>query len=203
MADMLCTIAQVKVHLFPASPGDTDDDALLTEIVEQQTAWIQGYIGLRVVGETGATYVLDAPYGTVLSVPRGIRTVTTLGVAQSAQPDTGGSYTNVTAANITLWPKSMDRAQGAPATEIRLINGSRFYGFTNGVQLVGDLGWATNPPDLVAVAIDASVAAFQNRKDGTSSAMGVDGIQLPPYAKFFGRGSPQRQTLERYRNWSV
>jgi hypothetical protein len=69
----------------------------------------------------------------------------------------------------------------------------------NGATVTGNFGFATTPPDIQAVAIDAVVAAYQNRKMGASGVIGAEGDSIIPWVSFFSSGSPQRATLERYR----
>jgi hypothetical protein len=198
----LCSVGQVKARLFPGGTSDTTDDVLIAELVAEVSAWIEGFTGRRFTPET-ATYVFDTTAGRSLFVARGIRSVTSIGVASSHQPDTGGSYTALTAADVLLRPKAVDLPAGWPATEVRLSLASTtqtyFYSAENGCTITGEFGFAAPPADVAAVAIDAVVAAYQARRNGASSVMGADDMPMPPWAKFFGRGSPQRGTLERYR----
>lgn len=208
MADQLCTTAQVKARLFPNGTTDTSDDTLISELIDEVSAWIEGYTGRKLVPEVAATYVFDTQYGSVLRIARGIRTVTTLGVASTGQPDTGGTYTTVTAADILLRPKAVDLPEGWPAFEVQIAIAhtgtvARFANAQNGATITGNFGFAAIPKDIEAVAIDATVAAYNSRKNGASSTMGADDMALPPWSKFFGRGSPQRGTLDRYRYVSV
>lgn len=198
MADQLATLSQVKARI---TISDTDDDALISELIDQVSAWVQGYTGRKFLPETGVTYVFDTAYGSVLSIPRGIRAVTSLGIATlSHQPDSGGVYTTITSANILLRPASGDRAPGWPATEIRLSRASTYvYGtIENGAIVTGDFGWSATPLDIQAVVIDAVVTAYNVRKMGASGVIGADDIAIPPWSQFFSRGSPQRGTLDRY-----
>jgi hypothetical protein len=208
-ADQLCTTAQVKARLFPAGVTDNGDDTLISELIDQVSSWIEGYTGRKLVPEAAATYTFDTVAWFVLRIPRGIRAVTTMGVAMTHQPDTGGTYTTVPAADRLLRPRAADSPEGWPATEVRLSRGllagtiGTFSTVENGCTITGDFGFASTPPDVVAVAIDAVVAAYQARKDGASSVLGADDTALPPWSRFFGRGSPQRGTLDRYRYMSV
>lgn len=203
MADQLCTKAQVKARLFPNGVTDTNDDTLIDEIIEEVSAWIQGYTGRKFVAETAVTYTFDTQAGYVLRIPRGIRAITSMGVASSHQPDTAGTYTTIPAAERLLRPLTADSPEGWPPTEVRLSRAAttvtHFSNAENGATITGNFGFATTPKDIEAVAIDATVAAYASRKNGASSAMGADDSPLPPWAKFFGRGSPQRATLDRYR----
>jgi hypothetical protein len=206
MADQLCTKAQVKARLFPAGVSpDTSDDTLIDELIEEISAWVQDYTGRHFIAEIAATYTFDTVAGTVLRVPRGIRSVTTLQVASTHQPDTGGTYVTVPASDYTLRPLAADLPEGWPATEIRISRGtltgtvSQFVNAQNGAKVTGNFAFAAIPRAIEAVAIDATVAAFQSRKNGASSVMGADDMAMPPWSRFFGRGSPQRGTLDRYR----
>jgi hypothetical protein len=207
MADQLCTTAQVKARVFPAGITDTADDTLISELIDQVSAWMESYTGRAFIAETGATYYLDGPGTYVLQLPRGVRSLTYVGTAISDQPDTGGTYTSIPPADILLRPAAMDLPLGWPPTELRISRAStviaRWPSVQNGVKLTGNFGFATVPKDIEAVAIDAVVAAYASRKNGASSVMGADETALPPWSSFFGRGSPQRGTLDRYRFWTV
>lgn len=200
MADQLCTAAQVKARLFPAGPADAVDDTLIGELIDQVSDWIQQYTLRKLVPEAGVTYVVDTGSGSGIQVPRGIRTVTAMSLASSDQPDTGGTYTAVAAADILLRPLAIDRRPGWPATRI-LIRGAlaRLSAALNGATITGDFGFAATPPAIQAVAIDAVVAAYQSRKNGASGVIGAEGDAIVPWVSFFSRGSPQRATLDRFR----
>lgn len=201
MADQLCTTAQVKARL---TITDATDDALISELIDQVSDWISDYTGRKLVPEAAATYVVDTVLGHVIPVPRGIRTVTTLSVAATNQPDSGGTYSAVTASDILLRPAAMDRRPGWPATEIRLLASPLdvrvpLRTVVNGAKIVGDFGFAVTPPEIVGVCIDAVVAAYAVRRQGASGVIGADELAVPPWSQFFGPGSPQRGVLNRYR----
>jgi hypothetical protein len=199
LADQLVTITQVKARLFPAGTTDTSDDTLITEIVEEVSDYIQHYTGRQFVPSTGVTYVMNTRAGRVLRIPRGIRTVTSLGVNVIAnQPDSGGTYTTITAANILLRPSTADLPPGWPATEIRLSGAQSvwFANVENGATVTGNFGFAATPPDIQAVAIDGSVAAYQMRKNGTSGVFGADGDTGVPWWQFT---AASLRTLKMYR----
>jgi hypothetical protein len=199
MADQLCTTAQVKLRVFPAGVTDTADDVLISELIDQVSAWIQSYTGRKFVPDNAATYVFDTQAGYVLYVPRGIRLITSIGYASlSHQPDSGGVYTTLAAADYLLRPRPP--ADGWPYTEVHLSRATtRVFGtIENGVTITGNFGFATTPLDITAVCIDAVVAAYNVRKMGASGVIGVDEIAVPPWSQFFGKGSPQRGTLDRY-----
>jgi len=95
MADQLVTLAQVKARIFPVGLVDATEDTLLTDLIEQASDYIQGLAGRKFIAEPGATFIVDTAPGSVISVRRGIRAVTTLEVASSDQPETGGTYTAI------------------------------------------------------------------------------------------------------------
>ena len=206
MADQLCTTAQVKARLRIT---DATDDTLISELIDELSDWLQHETGRKLVADASQTYYFDTRAGYVLHIPRGLRTVTSLGVALTAQPDSGGTYTTVAATDYLLRPKVQDAAGGWPFTEIWISRGTlagtitRFATVQNGAKIVGDFGFATTPPDIQGVAIDAVVAAYQSRENGVSGVIGADDGAIAPWASFFGRGSPQRRTVDRYRWFAV
>jgi hypothetical protein len=205
MADQLVTTAQVKARLQSSAGGVTftaADDTLIGELIDQVTDWVQHYTGRKFIAVNSATYIMDTQAGYVLRFPMGIRTLSALAVNTTAhQPDTGGTYTAVTAANILLRPSAADLPVGWPATEIRLSRAGTvvFGNIENGASVTCTAGFATVPPDIQAVALDAVVAAFQNRKSGASGVIGAEGYAVFPWSQYFSKGSPQRMTVERYR----
>jgi len=198
MADQLCTTAQVKAR---DEIVDAADDAVLSELIDQVTDFIQEFTGRKLVPEAGATYVVDTGAGSTIHVARGIRAVTSLGIASSDQPETGGTYTAVAAGDILLRPSSIDRKPGWPATRILLKGSSvgRLAAVLNGAQIVGDFGFAAVPPEIQAIAIDAVVAAFNARTSGASEVIGADQVASVPWSRFFADGTPQLRTLQRFR----
>jgi hypothetical protein len=195
VADQVCTTAQVKARL---KITDATDDTLIGELIDEITDWLQFTTGRKLVAEAGATYVLDTAAGGVIPVKRGIRAVTSLGIATSDQPDTGGTYTAVDAADVLLRPVAIDRKPGWPATAILIRNVVGRLGATlNGARIVGDFGFATVPPTIQGVAIDAVVAAYRVRKAGASNVIGSEGTAVFPWSTYFAEGSPQRATVDR------
>ena len=209
MADQLCTTGQVKNRLQNAAAGVTfsaTDTTTIGELIDQVSDWVQHYTGRKFVPDNAATYVMDTTAGYTLRIPRGIRTVTSMGInILTHQPDTGGSYTTLSAATILLRPSTADLPVGWPPTEVRLSRAttSVFATVENGATITGNFGFATTPPDIAAVTIDAVVAAFQTRKMGASGVIGAEGDAVVPWVSFFSRGSPQRGTLDRYRYQAI
>lgn len=198
MPDQLVTIAQVKARL---EITDTSDDTLLTELVEQVSDWLQAFTGRHFIPEPSATYYVDTTAGNVIEVQRGIRTVTSLSIANADQPDDGsGTYVAVAAADVILRPSSMDLAPGWPATRI-LLRGTtgRLVQALNGAKIVGAFGFAAVPPQVQAVTIEAVAAAFTARMAGDSDVIGPEASPVASWARLFAPGTVQRATIERYR----
>lgn len=198
MADQLCTTAQVKAR---DEIVDGVDDTVLGELIDQVTDFIQEFTGRKLVPEAGVTWVVDTSAGSTIEVPRGVRAVTSLGIASSDQPDTGGTYVAVAAADILLRPSPIYRKPGWPATRILLKGSStgRLAAVLNGAQMVVDGGFAATPPAIQAVAIDAVVVAFNARTSGASEQLGADQAAGVPWSRYFAQGTPQWATLERFR----
>ena len=179
MADMVCTIAQVKARL---DITDATHDALLTEIVEQVTDELEQFTGRKLVPEAAATYVVDTGLGHRIPFPLGIRSVTSVGIAHTDQPDAGGTYTAVTLADVLLRPATADRRPGWPATEILLKSGPidtriPLRSAANGARIVGDFGFNPVLPGVARIGITASVAEYLDRRQAGSA--GAGGIDLP------------------------
>jgi hypothetical protein len=204
MSDQLCTTAAVKARIGIAV-ADVTDDTLISELIDQVSGWVEGFTHRKLVPETAATYVFDTVASTALRIDRGIRTVSSMGVASTHQPDSGGSYTNVPVGDVILRPKPVDSPEGWPSFEVRFSRGTRsgtlstFSRADNGCTITGNFGFAATPVEITSLTIDAVVIAYQSRKNGASGAIGDEGYQVTPWSALFGRGSPQRATLERYR----
>lgn len=201
MADQLCTIAQVKARLTGFSAGDVTDDTMLTEIVNEVSAAIQNYCGRKLVPDNAATYVFDTESGQTLRIPYGIRTITSMGVAQTHQPDAAGTYVTIPAADILLRPKAIDAPIGWPFFEVRITRGTKtgtvayFARADNGCTITGNFGFAATPDDIQSVAIDACAVAYAIRGNPSSYIIGPDDTPISPY---FAKNSRQTQTLNRY-----
>lgn len=199
MSDQLCTLTDVKDQLRIAA-GVTTDDAYITSLIEDVSDWMQDFTRRYLCSHAAVTLRLDTSAGAVIPVRWGVRTVTSLGIASTNQPDTGGTYTTVTASLIMIRPPADQRPDGLPGNEL-VINGvtAPLSDAINGALLVADLGPATTPDRFVRVAIDAVVSAYQARRAGGSGVIGGDAFARTPWEQYFAAGSPQRLTLERAR----
>ena len=204
MADQVCTFAEVKIQL-KILVGDTTDDVYLSALIDGVTDWMQAHVKRYLVPKPALTFNVDTAAGSVLDVRRyGVRVVTSLGVASVNQPDTGGVYTAVAAADIVLRPPELARDPGMPATQIAILGAyARLADAINGAHLVADCGPAATPDRIKRVGIDAVVAAYQSRKAGGSGVIGAEDAAAVEWSKYFGPDSPQRVTLDRLRGASI
>jgi hypothetical protein len=198
----LVTLAQVKQRVFPVGLADAAEDALLTELIEQASDYMQELAGRGFTPEAGVTYLTDTAAGSTIPVARGIRAVTALLVARTDQPDDGtGTYTAIDAADILLRPSPIDRRPGWPATAIMLRGTSaRLSEAINGAKITGDFGFVAVPPAVQAIALDAVAAAYTAKEAGDSDAIGADGSPVAVWARMFAPGTAQHDTLTRYRS---
>lgn len=196
------TIAMAKARL---GITDANDDAILTTFLEDVTDWIQDFTGRTFAAEDGATYLVDTGPGAEIEIRRGIRAVDLLEIADSDQPETGGTYgTTIPAAQIVLRPAAIERRPGWPATRILILQSGvgPLRRAINGARITGDFGFVDWPNRARGVAIDAVVAAYSDRKMGTGGVLGADDTAAIPWANYFRRGTPQWQTLMRFRSGS-
>lgn len=198
----LTTVAKVKTR---AGIPDGNDDTLLGDLVTEISDWITDTTGRTFEPLAGATYQLDTFAGLELEIPRGIRTLTTVGVATTDQVDGAGAgaYTNVPPADLLIRPASIDRRPGWPGTSILFSRGtlsgtiSRFGTARNGCRIVGDFGFAAVPPAIESIAIAAVVTAYGMRKAGLAGAVGSDS-ERPPVVWSSLLTLADRRILDRY-----
>lgn len=179
MADQLVTEAQVNRRL---NIGDAVDQAMVVEIIEEVSDEIQHFCRRKLVPDNAATYTFDTALGHTLQIPRGIRSVTSMSIAATDQPDTGGVYQAVAAAAILLRPLPAELRPGWPPTEIRLLYSPidtrlPFRTAANGATITGNFGFAATPPVIQRIALQAIVAEYLDRRAGGSR--GAEGIDLP------------------------
>lgn len=198
MPDQACTLEQVRTQLKLA-PADTTDDAYITALIERCTDWMQDFVGRLLCPRASTTVLVDTAAGSIINVRRyGVRAVSALGIASTNQPDTGGSYTSVAAANIVLRPPVMSRREGMPATEIHILGASaQLSTAINGASITATWGPDSTPLRIVGVAVDAVASAYQARKAGGSGVIGADEAAATEWSRYFAAGSPQRATLQR------
>ncbi len=197
---LLCSLYDVKQDLG-ISESDTTEDENLLEKIRQVSAMIEGYterwFAPRPASGTGV-YRFHSVYGRRLFVPRGLRSIATLGIATTNQPESGGSYTTVAAADYYLDPPDMARSPGWPATWVRMPSTSAalFYDAVFGIQITGAFGWASVPYDIQAIAIGATIRKFMG-KESAAPAVAIGPTGAVTILRDIGPAD--MLTLERYR----
>lgn len=182
--------------------ADATDDTLLGTLVTQVDAWLDGYFGRSVGPTTGGTAIFDGTGTPALSVPQGIRTITTLTMAEV----TGGTPVSIPASDFWMEPLAQDRPPGWPAFTVRFkdvtTSGySAFVGLRQNVTIVGDFGWAAVPDEVAAIAAKLVTGDFRSRAavGGELFSVGVDGQRDYGYTI----SVEDRRTLSRYRRWPL
>lgn len=202
----LCTLANVKLALFPTGYTDTADDTTLQLYIDAITSEVAEYTSRQFVTDASASdYYFDIPYRcSTLYIPQGVQSVTSVGYAKTSQPASGGTYTTITAANVLLRPLAKDRRGAAwPADTIVITDldtTSVFYPGYNTVKVVGVFGFATVPADIERLAVACVVRRFQARKGGQSDTLG--GNDFGGTALRF-MAAEERALLDRYADPSV
>ena len=175
-AGYLCSLADVRQRIVGLGSSDTGPDEDLAEYIRSVSEQILGYTGREFVGSAAdETRTFDVSTFTAsLYVPGGIRSVTTLGIAGSDQPDTAGTYTTTT--SYYLRPLAHERTEGWPATRIETGSGTYFHPGRSTVQIVGRFGWAEVPPVIARIAGDAVVAMYGAMSSGATGRTMVDAV---------------------------
>ena len=206
MAGLLCSLADVKQEL---GETDTSQDELILEKIRQVSATIEGYVGAwlapRPTAPTSTTTLLfDVERSTRSLLLEGnsrrfgIRTLTSLGIATTSQPESGGTYTAATVADVLLRPRPT--ADGPAShlvfTDIPTGPVTQFYQGYNTVRVVGSFGPASVAWDIQGVAIRATTRRVIGKAGGgVTVAIGPEGTEflLPDMS------GADRATLDRIR----
>lgn len=198
----LCTVYDVKQRLgIPAANTDSDED--IAEFIRQVTDAILDFterdLIRRPLAGTG-TFLFDVERtGRTFWLPGGINTLGSVEVATASQPESGGTYTTVPAADVFMRPTASERRAGWPATRIEISNqsGSFFYMGYNTLRLTDSaLGWSAVPARVNGVAVSAVVRKFITKEAGASDLaipVGPDGAMRV----LAGMSPSERAILER------
>lgn len=195
------TRANLKVRLNIGTADTTDDD-LLDDLCSQVNAYVE-FVTHRPVGPTtGGTAIFDAQEdvypGGRLYVRQGIRTVTSATVA----PGTGETAVEANVADIIVLPRSQNRRPDWPGDWLifkdvvvgDVCDWGSGYG---GITIVGDLGWASIPPEVSEVAEILATRAWYARQAGQADLVGSDETGQPLVSRFLS--ARDRDTLKAYR----
>ncbi len=174
---LICSVYDVEQELGATLSANDRENVL--EKIRQVTVAIEGMTGRWFVPRPlsgTATYRVGSSYGGRLRIPKGIRSVTSLGIASSNQAATGGTYTVATSTGYSIGPSEMERDAGWPGTYIDFVTGLGFYGAAYGVEITGAFGWASVPYDIQGVAIRAVIRRYIGKSAGGATvAVGPSG----------------------------
>lgn len=194
-------LAAVKTRM---KRTDTADDSFITTLCDQINGWVESPQGAgRPIAPYTGTFLFDGSSwrfdGRVLVVPRGVRSVTTLKLADA----TGETLTLIASTDYYLRPVEQDRSPGWPATRIHISDlpaGAFTEADTSGfatTEVVGDFGWAAIPDEIKDLAETAVVRAFSARAGGQSDLIGNDETGQPLVSRFLS--GDHRRLIESYR----
>lgn len=175
---LICSLYDVKQQLGIPDATTTSDEEL-TEFIRAVTDDFEFLTGRDFTGAQGdVTFRVHTRSGRVLWIPRGIQSVTTLGIATDDQPSSGGTYATATATDYFLDPPEYERGPYWPATRIvfRSQAGTRFYDAAYGAEITGRPGWAQVPPNIARIGASAVCARFLTKgREGPRAVIGPDG----------------------------
>lgn len=202
---LICGLNDAKQRL--GLTETTSEDENLLDFIRQVTAWIEGpatgrWFVPRPLSGT-VTYRVHTTAGRELVVPKGIRSITTLGVATEDQPASGGTYTTATAGDYYIDPPEMERDAGWPGTRIVFRrNGSgsvqTFYDASFGAEITGAFGWSAVPAEVARIGLNMVVAAHQGRGSAGSGTVTINVDGSRSYEGFLSKAD--RDTLAWYRH---
>lgn len=203
----LCTLANVKLAVFPTSYTDTTDDATLQLYIDAVTGEVAEYTGRQFVTDASATdYYFDIGRPSKsLYVASGVQSVTALSFATTSQPASGGTYTAITAAHVLLRPLLADRRAGFPADTIVVSDlntqvSAGFYVGYNTVKATMTCGFAAVPAEIERMALACVVRRWQARKGGQLDSIGASDFGGPAL-RFMA--PEEKALLDRYADVSV
>lgn len=197
-AGMLCSLYDVQQEL--GQRPDAAEDETILEKIRQVSRAIERYTGRWLAPRPSSgttTYRFHTEYGQVLHVPRGVRSVTTLGIADEDQAESGGTYTTLAPAYYWIDPPAAERLDGEAGLWVTLRPDApqSFVDASFGAEVTGAFGPASVPPDIQAVAIRMAVRRYLG-KDGIGLVT-VDGRALPDMPP------GDRAILDAVRRWVV
>jgi len=187
------TLAEFKLYASISST-DTNDDAVIEDLIEAASRWIDSQTHRTFYGRT-ETHYFDVPDGRELYFDDDLISVTTL---------TNGDSTVIAATEYNLIPKNK-----TPYYGLRLKESSSYYWYPDSssnyedvITIAGSWGWSATRPDNINVACLELAKAAYNRRAG-EAAEGVATITgagvvitpqgVPPFVMLIIQGYRRRQ----------
>lgn len=205
-AGMLCSVYDVSQRMFgTATPSDSQTEDILN-IIREVSDEIEDYVGAWLAPRptdpnSSTTLLFDVDYTCrALLLERGnrrvgIRSFTAVGTATQSQPETGGTFTSATLADLLMRPRPTTDGPGSYLVWNTTAGGWFYEGF-NTVTITGSFGPASVAPRFQAVAIAAVTRRFLGKEtSATAISLGPDGA-----VRLLGDISPSmKATLDRAR----
>ena len=183
---------------------DSTDDTELQQICDWANAGVESCTH-RAIASTVLTAAVFDGYaalenGRLMTFEQGIRSITSLEVATN----TGASFVTVPTTDYFIRPVVQQRDPGWPGTELWMTdipsatNTLPYFppGFAN-VRITGTGGWAAQPDDVIAIALNAGAGFWRGRGAAgvETFTIGADGERTFSRSLSYA----DRQTLNRYR----
>lgn len=208
-AGLLCSVSDVEQELGRTATANEREQIL--EKIKQVSRAIERATGRWLAPRptnpaSTTTLYFTTDYGQELHIPRGVRTITSLGVASEDQPASGGTYTTATAADYYIDPPVAERIDAdEPGKWIRFRDNptgpvSWFVRAAHGASVTGSFGPAVVPPDIQGVATRAALRRFLGKgASGTSIAVGPTGTEfILPDLSYADRATIDDYTRRRF-----
>lgn len=206
-AGLLCSTSDVE-QLW-GKTATANERELILETIRQTSRAIERATGRwlapRPTASTSTTtFRFHTESGSELYIPRGIRSITTLGIATEDQPTSGGTYTTATSSGYYIDPPVSERIDSdAPGYWIRFRSNATgpavsFVDAAFGAEITGSFGYASVAPDIQGVAARAALRRFIGKGSaGAAIAVGPTGTEfvLPDLS------GADRQTILDYTRW--
>lgn len=169
---LICSLDDCKQRIGGSAVTNSSADEDILEHIRQVTADILTFTGRQLVPDPASgskTYRFHTYGGRELWIPKGIRSITSLGVAVTDQPESGGTYTVAAASDYYIDPPLFERTAGWPGMRVCLSrSASVFFGYAAfGAEITGAFGWPSVPADVSGIAVNAVVRRWQGRGSGT------------------------------------
>jgi len=168
-AGLICSLYDVEQRTGAVSDNERE---MLLELIRQVTVEVERYTGRDFTGDrSDATFRLHTKSGRTLWIPKGIQSVTSLGVATEDQPASGGTYATATTSDYYVDPPEYERDPGWPGTRIVFRTTptgpvTRFETASFGTQITGRRGFAEVPSDVQRVGAEMVLSAFLTKGSG-------------------------------------
>lgn len=171
---LIANLQDVKRRL--GVTDSADDDAIMSAIMAVSSAlekFTSRSFGPDPASGTKTVYLDHSGSDDMHRFPRGIRSVTYLGVASTDQPDGTGTYTEIPSTGYYIDPPEHEREPGWPGTRITLSRSARFWPGHRTIKVTGAFGWATVPDDIREIAETLVVSAWKARGSGGTSTFTI------------------------------